>query len=364
MDEARWPEQLERRVFRCRQTSFRCTGRSIVPRHLALIAAVVWLGLTGYVQGDWVDQDQPRPAPRALKAGGISLVLPPGWQHAPLQGAPDVTVLRPEGIDDSAVWVAIPPGEQFRGDLLEWVRNLWSAFPYATKQERVQQGRTPSGEEWAMIAAMLHGGLEGFKPVVLQVLADGSRVLPIFWYFRDEDSQEAFGSDVDDIARSVRLLPPQERASPRAVALGTLVPPTCIGCAHTFTGAPPATPGYVLGTWATGRIDRHFSGDLPQYADGRLYTFRADGTYESSGSMQAAGVGSVVVHEDGRYTLQGHRITLERLRGEINNNGRTRALAPGNVSYDWRPAIGIGTKQPMLVFRSSPDQEWEGYFRK
>jgi hypothetical protein len=338
------------------------------------LLVVTSLGVAGCVPPEWIEeallttptpvQDSRTLAGTAIAAGAIAVVVPDGWEHTTLQASPDVTIVRPEGVDDSAVQLAIPPGEEFGGELLDWVVSRWRALPYALNNENLQQGDAGAGGRWVMVSAQLLSGIEGTKPVVLQALADGPRVQPLFWYFRDQESLERYESDVDRIAQSVQFLPPQTRAAPRAVELRSLIPPPCMRCAHTFTGAPPATPDYLMGTWRTGTVARHYSGDVPQYADGRLYTFRPDGGYEFSGSMQAMGAGTVVMHESGRYVLDGHRITLERHSGTFNNNGQVKRLEPETTVLQWRPARALGTGGLMLVIRGSSADEWEGYFRR
>jgi hypothetical protein len=337
-----------------------------------LVTLVACLALAGSLPPKWMEEADaatapPMPeqgAPRSdstIAAGSISLGLPSGWERVRLPGDPGVTVLRPEGVDDSAVQLSIPPGEEFPGDLMDWVADRWRALPYAKNDEQVGRGTTPAGEHWVMVSARLHKGLEGLKPVFLQVLGDGPRVQPLFWYFRDDESLGRYGPAVDALSQSVRFLPPRERAAPRAVPLDVLVPRMCITCIHTFTGAPPATSVYLVGTWATGTVPG-MSG--PRYADRRVFTFRADGTYEFSGAMQATGAGTVLMRETGRYNVEGHRLTLERRSGSVDNNGRVRQLGPESKAYQWRSALDLGARQQMLVLRESAQQEWEGFFRR
>jgi hypothetical protein len=62
--------------------------------------------------------------------------------------------------------------------------------------------------------------------------------------------------------------------------------------------------------------------------------------------------------------VEGNRLTLERQSGSFHSDGRVKGLEPAANIYEWRPAIGLGTKQQMLVIRESPAQEWEGFFRR
>jgi hypothetical protein len=243
-------------------------------RCLGLVALLACLGMVSCIPPEWVEDVQTAPAvssqerraapipSHAIAAGSISLAVRSGWQRTVLTGAPGVTLLRPEGVDDSAVQLAIPPGEELRGDGGDWVAERWRALPYAKNNEQMQRGSTSSGESWLMLAARLQTRLEGLKPVVLQVLSDGVRVQPLFWYFRDEEGLGRYSTDVEVISQSVQFLPPQERPASQEVILETLVPRTCVVCAHTFTGAPPTTPAYLVGTWASGTLG---SVSGPQY---------------------------------------------------------------------------------------------------
>jgi hypothetical protein len=335
-----------------------------------LAVLLVGLGVIGCIPPEWVEEGllaATRPVEESVpasgpttSAGSISLVVPAGWRATTLQRDTDVVVLRPDGVDDSAVQLAIPPGEEYAGELADWVADAWRALHYAKSDERMGQGRTPSGQRWIMVVAQIHTGLEGHKGVVFQTLADGTRVQPLFWYFRDDESLERYGADVDRITATVRFLPHSDRAAPRPVALGTLVPQSCIACVHTFTRAPPTTPEFLLGTWATGTTP----GGGGTYEDSRSYTFRADGSYEFQGAIRSGGTTAVVTSETGRYEVQGNRVTLTRLKGEQSNRDEPRSLEPRTVTYEWRPALELGTQRPMLVIRGGPDDEWEGLFAR
>jgi hypothetical protein len=292
------------------------------------------------------------PTGDASAVGSIAMVVPPGWRTVALRGYPDVTLLRPYGVDDSAVQLGIPPGDEFRGNLAEWAQDTWRALHYAKVGERIERGQLPSGQQWVMITAQLHTGLEGHKAVVFQALAEGTRVQPLFWYFRDQESLERYGADVDRITRSIRFLPPSERPDARGVPLDALVPRACPGCVHTFTGAPPTTPSFLLGVWATGTV----AAGGGSYEDSRVYTFRADGSYEFNGAIRSGGVTAVLVNETGRYTVDGNQLTLS----ERSSDGPRPQ--PRTSTYEWRPALQLGTMRPMLVLRASPDEDWEGFF--
>jgi hypothetical protein len=130
-----------------------------------------------------------------------------------------------------------------------------------------------------------------------------------------------------------------------------------------------SSAGRLVGSWGSGTIPSHLydasTGALqPIFSSGFLYTFYADGRYEDTGVMEAAGAGRVSEYSRGYYTVAGDNLMLNRQQGIfLEPNRDPKELGPSKQHFRWRIVADPVTGQAVLVLRW-PSGEEQPFYRK